>query len=444
MKNISKFKTFVMLFVLGVASLSVAVNAEQSEEIAQMSLTGDWSVSVTYAGKTQEFAIEPAKLTQVTDEKMDSLPPFNPDGPPWRKGGPFAGVRAFECAVHSAFLPDSQVVRSAPSTSENGTIYEKGTDYQIDVPWGNIGRLASGKIPAGAGVYVSYQYGMMRIDAIVQNSDSSMSLIQGASHVANPAIPEIGTNQKLLGTVWISGRIDRLTEKNLFPVSTPEEYVPLFLAKDTIRKTYEKLERGETVRILAWGDSVTACGFLPDEDKWQEQFVRRLRARFPQANIILLNEGWGGRNSRSYRNEPAGSPKNYTEKVLDVQPDLVVMEFVNDSGLSPEAVEKDYSEILADFEARGIEWLICTPHYVRADWMGFESEKNIDSDPRPYVTGLRQFAQKHHVALADASFYYGRLYRRGIPYSTLMVNNINHPNQFGMSLFADALMKLFP
>ena len=76
--------------------------------------------------------------------------------------------------------------------------------------------------------------------------------------------------------------------------------------------------------------------------------------------------------------------------------------------------------------------------------MGLTSEFGIDDDPRSYVAGLKEFCAKHHIALADASFYYGHLYRRGIPYSTLMVNNINHPNKLGMSLFADALMKLFP
>ena len=133
-----------------------------------------------------------------------------------------------------------------------------------------------------------------------------------------------------------------------------------------------------------------------------------------------------------------------TLQMLERQkPDLVVMEFVNDSWMKPENVEGDYSQILADFRERGMEWIICTPHYVRADWMGLSSEKGIDEDPRPYVQGLRAFAKKHGIALADASFYYGQLYRQGIPYSTLMMNNINHPDRFGMSLFADALMKLF-
>lgn len=76
--------------------------------------------------------------------------------------------------------------------------------------------------------------------------------------------------------------------------------------------------------------------------------------------------------------------------------------------------------------------------------MGLTKEREIDDDPRPYVTGLRQFAERHAIALADASQRYGRLWRQGIPYNTLMLNSINHPNAQGMRLFADSLMALFP
>ncbi len=75
--------------------------------------------------------------------------------------------------------------------------------------------------------------------------------------------------------------------------------------------------------------------------------------------------------------------------------------------------------------------------------MGLTREREIDQDPRPYVQGLREFATKHDVALADASLRWGRLWRQGIPYSSLLVNSINHPNADGMKLFADALMALF-
>ena len=55
-----------------------------------------------------------------------------------------------------------------------------------------------------------------------------------------------------------------------------------------------------------------------------------------------------------------------------------------------------------------------------------------------------QFATQNRIALADASRRYGRLWRQGLPYSTLLLNSINHPDARGMKLFADALMELFP
>jgi lysophospholipase L1-like esterase len=199
-------------------------------------------------------------------------------------------------------------------------------------------------------------------------------------------------------------------------------------------------------RILAWGDSVTDGAYLPERQaqRWQEQFASRLRERFPKAKIEVITQAWGGRNTGSYLAEPPGSPHNYRETVLGVKPDLIVSEFVNDAALKPPQVEERYAKLFADFKEIGAEWIILSPHYVRPDWMNLTTEREIDNDPRPYVEGLRQFAAKHDVALADASLRYGRLWRQGIPYNTLMLNAINHPDVRGMRLFADALMALFP
>jgi hypothetical protein len=128
---------------------------------------------------------------------------------------------------------------------------------------------------------------------------------------------------------------------------------------------------------------------------------------------------------------------------LNRKPDLIVSEFVNDGGLSETQVEERYGKILADFRKIGAEWIILTPHYIRPSWMGLSSQRNIDDDPRAYVKGVRLFAQKNQVAVAEGSLRYGRLWRQGIPYITLMENNINHPNVYGHTLFADSLMALF-
>ena len=263
-------------------------------------------------------------------------------------------------------------------------------------------------------------------------------------------MPPLADGESRLVNIWVPGRAEKLTEASILPVleaAYPEPPKPTpTVAEKLVPKALAKLQNGEKIRILAWGDSVTDAGYLPNPatQRWQAQFVTRLRERFPKADIELINLGWGGRNTDSFLGEPPGSQWNYAEKVLGCKPDLIVSEFVNDAYMQPDVVETKYTKLLGDFQGIGAEWIILTPHYVRGDWMGLDRERDIDQDPRPYVAGLRAFAAKHNIALADASLRWGRLWRQDIPYSTLLSNAINHPDPAGMKLFADALMALFP
>ena len=102
-----------------------------------------------------------------------------------------------------------------------------------------------------------------------------------------------------------------------------------------------------------------------------------------------------------------------------------------------------YERIREAFRGIGAEWILLTPHYVKPDWMGLDRQRDIDEDPRPYVRFLREFARDHRIALADAARRYGRLWRQGIPFLTLMENGINHPNPAGHAILADSLIGLF-
>jgi len=340
------------------------------------------------------------------------------------------------------------VLRAGPK--QNSRVLRRGQDYEADLVWGTIGRCPNGAIREGQPVYASYRYASLRIDAVVLTRSGRIVLRQGESRPAAPLPPEFKPGECRLANIWLPGRLSRLGPEHLFPVletAYPEPPQPKPApAEQLLPKTMSKLQSGERLRILAWGDSVTVGTYVPDweHNRWQEQFVARLKARFPKANIELLTEAWGGRNTGSYLAEPPGSEHNYQEKVLAPKPDLIVSEFVNDAGLSPDQVNERYGKLRADFQGIGAEWIILTPHYVRPDWMGLSRERDVDEDPRPYVAGLRQFAARNRVALADASLRWGRLWRQGIPYSTLLVNSINHPEARGMKLFADALMELFP
>ena len=411
-----------------------------------LTLTGDWQIKVGANGVMATVNVAAPDLVRVGDEKISNLPLYNPQAPEYARGVPLAGVRAEECSVRYALNPASLVVH----TPSNSLPYSRGKDYEADLTWGCVGRLEGGLITADATVVVSYSYETMRLDSVILTADNKIVIRNGTPHVANPQPPALASGETRLANIWISARLPKLGEANLFPIletvyPEPAKSSPT-PAEKSIPKTMAKLNAGGKVRILAWGDSVTDGSFLPEPNvnRWQEQFAKRLRARYPKAEIMLMTEAWGGRNTDSYRAEPPGSLHNYQEKVLNLRPDLIISEFVNDAGLDETGVYQRYGQIQAEFKAIGAEWIILTPHYVRPDWMGLTVEKGIDEDPRAYVKALRKFTAENHIAIAEGSLRYGRLWRQGIPHSTLMLNNINHPNAFGMKLFADALMAIFP
>jgi len=445
----------LVLILTGLAFCSLASGNAEVATAPDVNVTGDWQVRVG-VGQVQlaeklvtivtpaTIIVSPAPLVSVTAERHDALPVFNAGAAGWAKGVRLQGVVTQETSAKGYLDPESVEVTSTP---DSGITYTRDADYALDCDWGTFGRLPGGRINEHTTVYVRYRHGLGRLDTLVVQRNGTVELRLGlpAVNVPQPAPTPVGT--VALAHIWVPGRLAHLSAEQIFPImetAYPHPAPPV--ADQLLPTTLQKLRNGKAVTILAWGDSVTEGSFLPapETDRWQAQFVTRLRVRFPKAHITLVNLGWGGRNTESFLNEPPGSPFNYAEKVLGVKPDLIVSEFVNDAGLSPEGVEARYSKLLADFHGIGAEWIILTPHYVRPDWMDLTRERDIDTDPRPYVAGLRQFAARHHVALADAALRWGRLWRQGIPYTTLLLNAINHPDAHGMRLFADSLLDIFP
>jgi lysophospholipase L1-like esterase len=429
------------VFVVIATLTGVSANAQ---ETATFAVSGDWDVRVSLPGiVAQTVHIPPPSAITVTAEKYAAVPVFNPKAGGWIKGAQLTGVKAQETTSPNLLDTASFALRAGPEPDAPRFI--KGVDYEIDLVWGTFGRLPDGHIQPDQPVFATYRYSQMRLDAVVLTAGGQIVLHQGEPRAAAPTVPPVNPGERHLGNIYLPGPLTRLGPENLFPIleqTYPELPIPITA---TVTRLKQRLNSGQPLKILAWGDSVTDASYLPDKStqRWQEQFVARLREHFPKARIELVTQAWGGRNTATYLAEPPGSPHNYRETVLGVKPDLIISEFVNDASLQPAQVEERYTKLLADFKAIGAEWIILTPHYVRPDWMGLTSESDIDNDPRPYVEGLRQFAAKHDVALADASLRWGRLWRQGIPYNTLLVNAINHPNAHGMSLFADSLMALF-
>jgi hypothetical protein len=433
---------------------TVAGGKPLMDKALAISVAGDWKVTVPagtfkvgsssiHVRRTVTLAVAPPKLITVRDEKYDVIPEFNSKAAPWTKGARLRQLVTFETTAPDMLLPDSLVLKAAPGS---GSPYVRGKDYDADLRWATIGRLRDG-IPADHAVYADYQCGWNRIDSILVVPNGEAVYLKGEPHNATPQPPEVPKGHTRLVNIWVPGSLSKVTSENLYPIVEPEYAVAhrrgRTVAESLLPTAWKKLQAGSPLHVLAWGDSVTAGGQASDPThQYQNRFVAMLRKVFPRSEIRLTTAAWGGRNSDSFLNEPAGTQYNFEHAVIEPKPDLIVMEFVNDAYMSPEVVEKKYSYLLDRFQNIGAEWVILTPHFVRPDWMGTSSLR-VEADPRPYVAGVRAFAAKHNVALADASLRWGHLLKEGIPYTTLLSNSINHPDDRGHFMFALALMELF-
>ncbi len=384
------------------------------------------------------LTVEPPAPVRILREKHADVPLFQERK--WLAGRRFQQLEACECSLSYALLPDSVTVEDAA-----GNPYRNGVDYYFDAVWGAFGRTPDSRIGANDTVYVSYAYSPYRLDAIAADEHGNVCRKTGRVNAATPHPPELNPDESLIGHIFFDRNRMRLSDDMLFPFIEPFAG-PAAGDEKALKRTLAKLRAGEPVRILAWGDSVTHSGFIPDEkQRWVNRFVAELRKRFPQSEITLVNLGWPGRAINTFQCEPSGSPYNYEEKVVESGADLVTLEFVNDAYLTAEVeFNRIYDRVAADFKRKGMEPIIVLPHPVRPDWMDLPGQKDIAEDPRPYVKLLREWARKNGFAIADVSARFLHLWKEGIPYNSLMMNNINHPDQRGSELFADVLSALFP
>ncbi len=440
--------------ILATFILVASAAATDTPNVMPAQLVGPWVVevgpgTVTVEGRTITLAekavlrIPPPKSTQVRDEQHAALPVFNPKGAPWRKGLRFNALITQECSATGLLDPASVRVKAAV---RNGKAYIVETDFQLDGLWGTIGRIEGGGIPANTPVFIDYDYTPRRLDSIVIDAAGVVQLRVGTPGKGIMPLPGLAAGQTALVNLWFDGPTEKLTADNLYPVdfTVPEPPKPgASQAERFLPKTLAKLRAGEPVTIIPWGDSVTNGGGVGKREDWyQEQFGVRLRERFPESAITVQTAAWGGASSSSYMAQPRGSKYDFVRDVLEPKADLVTIEFVNDAGLGAKT-GPHYAKILRQIQASGAEVVLITPHLVRIDWMGTGTAK-FDKDPRPYVIELKKFAAENNLALADASSKWCCLWRKGIPYETLLGNSINHPDVRGHALFADALMELFP
>ena len=386
---------------------------------------------VTVPACTLEIA--PQATIEIKDEKT-RLTDDVPKG--WGKGTALKYGVGMGPSLPGCVDVASIVVKEKPG--EGGIVYEKGKDWRADELWGRIGRIPEGRIKPKQPVYVDYRIRLLRVDTVCVSSDGTMHVRQGDSQKVCPKIPGADYGSMGLCNIYLHYGCTEITERDIYPIGGPFPQPDLdFLEKHRrrVEKTRAKLERGEDVTIVTWGDSVTCGGDASrPEFRYADAFIQALRYKYPQARITHINAGRGGWNSN--RSLPL-----FEDDVLKHKPDLVTVEYVNDMGMSEENMRKNYFNAIDRVRAIGSEFVIITPHFTV---MMQSSHSGVETpETRPQVGYLRKICGEKKVGLADTSKRWEHLAAEGIPYFIYLRNGINHPDDLGHQLFVEELMRLF-
>jgi len=325
-----------------------------------------------------------------------------------------------------------------------------GEDYLVDEVWGHVGVGPSGRTATNEAVIADYRYSLRRMDTIQVSDGGVATLKTGGPHISAPVPPPADPGCTAIAHVFTDHRETAVAPGHVYPILESPAQAVTGTTPGRIPRTLAKLRAGGPVTIVCCGDSVTAGGNASrPELRYVDVFAAGLRERFPKAVLTVTNLSAGGSHSRQwlypdrfpYRGRPAAETGVDFRRVLDAKPDLVTFEFVNDCGLTPAQVDEVYGDLLGRVRGVGAELILITPHFTMPRMMNFANEQGVEA--RPYVLALRAFAARRGLALADASARWEHLWKEGLPYTTLLHNTINHPDDRGHRLFAEELWACF-
>jgi acyl-CoA thioesterase I len=310
--------------------------------------------------------------------------------------GETPGKLAFTPAAGQPVVVRSTYLNEQPST----TSYEVGRDYVLEAA-GQIRRTANSRIP-----------------------DYSTNLLYGKEDFRHDQFPGYG-NQRFF--VYVDYRHQ---QKWALPAAEPE------LGAARLPQTLKKLRAGEHVRMIAFGDSITAGGEASEPKLiFWERWADWLRQKYPRATLESINGATGGDTT-------AQGLQRLQAKVLDQHPDLVLIGFgMNDHNVPnfgvPLAQFTDNLRTLVDRvrSATGAEVVLFSAFPPNPKW--HYGSHNMEA----YAAATEQVAREKQCAFADVYRVWMSIAERKKP-EDLLGNNINHPNDFGHGLYFEAFRAL--
>lgn len=207
-----------------------------------------------------------------------------------------------------------------------------------------------------------------------------------------------------------------------------------------IHKFVEKLERGEEVNLVFFGDSITAGAnasgrgdspVLPKTPMWSQMVTYGLEAKYPNAKINYTNTGVGGK-------ETNWAIEELEERVNAYKPDLLVLGFgMNDGGKTIEKFVANIKTIIDRVLAANPDCEIAVigtmlPHSETSYWRGQHLQE----------AALAELAKGYtNVDIVPMTSVHSSLLTQK-RYFDMTGNNVNHPNDFLIRVYAQTILEV--
>jgi len=285
----------------------------------------------------------------------------------------------------------SVIVRSTYLANDSMCkVYIEGNDYVVDYQYGEIKRTINSSIP-----------------------DYSKNPLYGKKDFDHTQYPNYSNHPYF---IWVD-----YTTKNGEQLAKPNDQSKYLVS---FRK---KLEAGIPVTIVSYGNSITAGGEASTTElRFQYRYVNYLKKKFPKANIKIEDVSIPGYSSTH-------GIAWWDSYIGKTSPDLVLVGWgMNDhniGGNTPEQFKINLVTLVGMIkERKNAEVILYSSFPPNDDWHYGSHSMEL------YAEATKEAALESNCAYVAVYNTWKRVLERK-DQSSLLGNNINHPNDFGHWLY---------
>ena len=206
-----------------------------------------------------------------------------------------------------------------------------------------------------------------------------------------------------------------------------------------INRFLEKAEKKDAVTVLFYGDSITVganassfMGLPPYSKTWTEQVTEAIEKKYDNHNINYVNTAVGGTTSDWGLQEA-------NERVFPYQPDVMFLAFGMNCGgaVTPERFKENLKGIISVARESNpqCDVVLISTSLPNEDVAGFMGMQPL------YIEKIREIAEElDHVAVTDMTGMHQYLLTKK-RFCDMTGNNVNHPNDFLVNVYADTVIK---